>query len=152
MSGESDNPKAFKSLHEWIVPTLAVSYAVYFLIDVYGGPEESVLLGALLSAFVFVLAFAVVILLFTKEKPNVPAARAWSWRTTTMVLGMAVYIGVIHYFGFVAAALAFFFPVLFILGTRSWLKLTVLSITLTGLGYFIFIYLLDVSLAEGVIF
>ena len=158
MSSDPNQGSAGRSFDsELVIPVLAMAFAVYYVVSIWNLPWEAQMNGFFLSAAIWVLG-----LLFVVRVIRRSLAEHGRFGFETIIgsgplvvrrlglVGLTVgYVIVIPWLGFTLTTMVFLAAAMAHLGVRSWKQLAGVSLTLSLIGYVVFIVALNSRLPRG---
>lgn len=144
---------------EFVIPVLALPFAVYYVISIWGLPWEAQLNGMFLATVLVILlglfALRVVTGLArgTLHVAPAPPGRLWADnRKRLAVLGLTVlYLGMLQWLGFTASTFIFLLLAMRALGVPFWPRALSIAAAMSVAGYLLFIAGLNAPFPEGVV-
>jgi amino acid transporter len=156
----SNKKSTLSALSELVVPVTATVFALYYLSTIRGIPFLAQIYGGGVSILLLLLcliaSLRVIVKLVRENRDAVPvtfsevkaALRPYS-KAAALVLGMALYIGLMSFIGYPAVSFLFIAGALYILGLKSIPRALLLSLVVTVIGYILFVVFLQVRLPLG---
>ncbi len=156
----SNTKSTLASLAELVVPVLATVFSFYYLYTIQDIPFLAQMYGGGISFFLVFLCLVVtlrVVVRIVRSRGEaepatfgeiIQAGRYYS-KAIALVLGMALYIGLMPYLGYPLLSFLFVAGATYILGVKSIPRSLLISLAVTVAGYVLFIVFLQVRLPIG---
>jgi hypothetical protein len=142
---------------DWVLPALAVAFAIYFLVSVdelaWEAKATGVLVSVALLALIFLLALREAVKL-ARGGARISFAvligkRIVAWERVAILLLCAVFIALIPWLGLTLGLFLLSGALMFALRAGSWRKIVLASGTISVTAYLLFIVLLNSRLPRG---
>jgi hypothetical protein len=145
---------------ELVVPILSVIFSLYYLYTIQDIPFLAQMYGGGISFFLIFLSIVVstrIIVRIVKARSEaapptfaeVKKAGRFYYKAIALALGMALYIGLMPYLGYVILSFLFVTAATWILGVKSIPRAMLMALGVTVAGYLLFIVFLQVRLPLG---
>lgn len=156
----SNTKSTLSSLAELFVPLLSTAFAIYYLITIQGIPFLAQMYGGGISFLLILLSAAVTLRVVIRiirsrgvaEKATisgvVATARHYK-KMISLVVGIALFIGLLPYLGYPIISFLFIALATYILGVKKISRTLLIALGVTVVGYILFIVFLQVRIPLG---
>lgn len=142
---------------DWVLPALAVAFAIYFLVSVDGLAWEAKATGVLVSGALLVLIGLLALrqaVQLAHGEARISFAvligkRIVAWERVAILLLCTVFIALIPWLGLTLGLFLLSGALMFVLRAGSWRKIVITSGIISGSAYLLFIVLLNSRLPRG---
>lgn len=157
-SGLNQGSKSQSLGSELVIPVVAMAFAVYYVVSIWKLPWEAQMNGMFLSAMIWALGLLFIVRVVRRRMADAGARFGFASlfgtgdlaRQRIGLVALTVgYVVVIYWLGFTLTTAVFLAAAMVHLGVRSWGKLVAISLTLSLLGYAVFIVALNSRLPHG---
>jgi hypothetical protein len=156
----SDTKSTLSSLAELIVPLLSTVFAIYYLITIQDIPFLAQMYGGGISFLLMFLCAAITLRIVTRivktrgvaEKATLSGVTATIRqykKTISLVVGIALFIGLLPYLGYPIISFLFVALATYILGVKKVSQALLIALGVTVVGYFLFVVFLQVRIPLG---
>ena len=142
---------------DFVLPVLAVAFAIYYLYTIRDMANEAIFSGALVGFGLIALSLALMVRMAAQVIRR-KADLGWGALARpvhlhgpriALIILVAAHIFLIRWGGFTLTTFVFLMAAMFLLGVRSWSRLLGVAGGMSALGYALFIWGLQTRLPKG---